>query len=489
MRSSLILFNLILKIWKKSLAGFLDTTQKKVQIGILFILFFGICFFTGYLISGEILTLFLNGDSRALYLLLLSELITISFITVMFFILLRCLTPEQNTITRILICFPIKEIEKKIGYYLPVIINIIFSSFLFVFIIYIPAMLVNKIDLMIIFGFIFCLLLQSIIITLFLFSIFNLLMFIASKIRIPYYKNIITTIIVFGIVWYHIQFFEVYENMLQSYSVYKFELITITAPFITLFSSQLPKIECNYLINVGFIVSIILIFFIVSSLSEKIEEERLFKIFKFIKFHKNKIVNIAIKEIKILARNEEIVMFNILACIIVILVRKVLKLNISNSGICMFTGALSSFISIYSYGMEENLLPLYKNLGISYKQYTYGKLMGNIIVSLTIYIILSTILFTYPVNVFNILLGLITSCTGSIILYFIGLLFPLTSEKPFMQGLISIGIIFGMIPILFIMSKLFQINKYILYVIIFFLMVTIYFMIFKITKLKWNKES
>ncbi|OYP10941.1 hypothetical protein CG709_09045, partial [Lachnotalea glycerini] len=122
MRSSLILFNLILKIWKKSLAGFLDTTQKKVQIGILFILFFGICFFTGYLISGEILTLFLNGDSRALYLLLLSELITISFITVMFFILLRCLTPEQNTITRILICFPIKEIEKKIGYYLPVII-------------------------------------------------------------------------------------------------------------------------------------------------------------------------------------------------------------------------------------------------------------------------------------------------------------------------------------------------------------------------------
>ncbi|MFA9379034.1 MAG: hypothetical protein ACERKZ_20160 [Lachnotalea sp.] len=407
----------------------------------------------------------------------------------MFFILLRCLTPEQNTITKIIICYPIKEIEKKIGYYTPLIINIILCSFLFVFILYIPAMFVNKVDLLIIIGFIVCLLLQSLTVTLILFSTFNILMYAFAKIKIPYYKNLVTIIIIFGVVGYYAHFFKIYNDILTNYKTYKFSIITIAAPLITLFSSSIPKIEYNYFVIIVTIILSIVIFFIVSNLSENLEDARPLKIFGFLKFYKNPITNLSIKEIKILMRNEEIFMFNILACIIALLIRNILKLNISNKSVCLILGALSSFMSIYSYGMEEEYIPLYKSLGINYKQFTYGKLIGNFITAIIIYIILSLILFTYPINIYGTLYGFITIFLGVLILYLIGVLFPTSQEKPFMQGLVSIGIIIGMIPTMFIINKLSSINKYFLYILVLSLLILIYYYIFKVSKLKWNKEE
>lgn len=129
LKKSLTLFKVMILIGRKRINNILRKTSDKVKALIIIFLLLILSGACGYFLSNEVLSLYFNGDIKAIYMLLMSECITISAITAMFFILVRCMVTEQNTMTKLLQCFPIREIEKRIGYYLPIIISIILSSF------------------------------------------------------------------------------------------------------------------------------------------------------------------------------------------------------------------------------------------------------------------------------------------------------------------------------------------------------------------------
>ena len=488
LKKSLTLFKVMILIGRKRINNILRKTSDKVKALIIIFLLLILSGACGYFLSNEVLSLYFNGDIKAIYMLLMSECITISAITAMFFILVRCMVPEQNTMTKLLQCFPIREIEKRIGYYLPIIISIILSSFIFVFTIYIPSMFVNKISLNIIIGFIVCLLLQSFVITLILLSIYNLLLYVTNKLKIPYYKSLSSVVLVLLVVKYTMTYMKSFADVLKDYIHFKYSIAHITAPIISLFSSEIPAIEFKYTIIFGVIFIWIIVFLLTASLGEINEEAKPLKIFCFIRFTKNTLLNLGIKEFKILVRNEQVVMFNILACIIAVLLRFVIKITIENFIACLIIGVLSSFAALYSYGLEESKIALYKSMGISCGKFTIGKIIGNIMASSFMFLVLSIILFNLDVNWSGIIYGFGIMILGVLSLYFVGLTFLINEDRPFAQGTVSLIIMLSMIPVLYLVNKLLSLGKSAICIIVLGSISLILYMIAREANRKWFYE-
>jgi hypothetical protein len=479
---------MIYLIWKKELKNIAHNTADKIKISLIALSIIFSCGICGYMLSSQVLSLYLDSDSKALYMLLMSELVTISIITIMFFIITKALTPEQNVITKILICFPLKRIERKLGYVLPQIINIVICSFMFIFILYIPAMFVNKISLSIIIGFVICLILQSFIITLLIFSIFEILMFIASQINIPYYKNITTVVTILLVVMYCVNYMKKFSSLLKGYIDFKYNLANLMSPIIKFFNADLQIINVNYFIIVAITIFIIVMFILSISVCDSINETKPLKIFKFINFSKKLVLNLSIKELKILMRNETVILFDMLIYILAIVCRVKFNFTISYKEVSIIIAVLSSFASVNSFGIEEKNIPLYKCMGITFKQFANSKILGNIESSLIKYLLLLIIFFDTKVDIVGVCIGFFAMIFSILTLYLIGTIAPINEDKPFTQGLVSMTIIICMIPVPYIMNKLLLLNESIVILISACTTILLYLGIITQSKIKWNRE-
>ncbi|MDQ0558004.1 hypothetical protein [Paraclostridium ghonii] len=184
-------------------------------------------------------------------------------------------------------------------------------------------------------------------------------------------------------------------------------------------------------------------------------DNRNLMLFKYIPKSKGKFLWIITKEIKHILRSEtNISNLFVLICIIIsigFLDPKTIDKTISNL-------ILSSFCSIFalsSFGEDRNFI-IYSNIvPVSSKLISYGKLIGNLIVGISVYSMLYLVIFTYlgmDLQLFK--NGLLYTTMGVIVIYTYGIVVPVREKEPFSNIIVflsfaAIGILISIISLTF----------------------------------------
>gem|GEM_PF-4296843 len=487
MKKSLMIFKIITQIWIKEINCLLYNRARKVvcisALGI--IIFFAVI--SGYFLSNGVLELFLTGDNKAIYLLLISELVTASIFAFAFFVLIKCITPDENKLNKILSWLPIKVGYRQIGLNLPILFNITIGSLAFTYSLFLPSMFMNKISILIIFLFMVILMIQVLLILFILSSLYNFSIYIFAKMKIPFSKTLATSISILTCVYYLFQFLIGYTDMLINYRLFDYNPLTIAGALFLLFFNKGEFVSINYLYIVAFFVIVPIIFIGTLFLKSPINEKNALKVFRKIPFSNFKICNLIIKEIKIEFRNEENFLFILLIVIGSLVFRVFFGFTIASKYTCIYLSILSTVISLSSFGMEEHLIPFYRQLGINKYQYSITKVLGCIISSSILYLMLNIIMFSTQINISSFMLGFLMIISVDLILYLVGVIVPINGENAHLQGTSIFVVILGALPLAYIISKS-SIDSIIFIVLaVMFIDITIFLIIIHVTSFRWNK--
>jgi hypothetical protein len=485
LKKSLIIFNVTNKIWRNQIKHLLNTGTKKVLTALAGFTLLVIGMLSGYLLSNEILGLFLSGDDKSIYLLLVSESITISIIAFAIFVIVQFISPDDSTLSKILSWLPIKPFERKISRILPTFANITSCAMLFVVLLFMPSMFVRGISLDNIGAFVLCLFLQVLFCIMMLMSIYNILHFIASIIKVPFARNIAFTITVIISLIFFIEFIFSFSDFLVGYEKFEYNPLTLAVPIYLLFYNKLINIDVNYWVFIAEIVGLIFVFVISILLQNSVKEKTALKVLRFVKFPRSKFVSLVCKEVKLQFRNEE----NFLLILLLILGSAVLRVKFGYttetlmSSICI--ALLSTFSSLSSFGMEQKLIPLYKQMGVKSNFFSISKLVGCVFSSLVLYLSISAIMFS-PINMLNIAIGLGIMICANIVLYFAGVVVPIGKENSYTQGLSIFSIILIAFPAYYGINYITEYSKIAAFVIAIAIIIFLLLSTLRITAAKWK---
>lgn len=489
MIQSLIISKLLFKLWLKYIKEILNSKSKIVLfISLSLFIFISACL-VSYFFTNEILSLFLSGELRLIYLLLLTSMVSISSFSFAIFAFINNVTPEQNIVTRLLSCFPIRTINRRLGYYAPQVLIIVSSSLLFGLILYLPSMIFNKISFGIIASFYICIFLQSIFITILLFFIYNVLFFITQKIKLPYHKNITLIILTFISILYVFSYFGKINDLAINYNTFSYNLLNITAPIFLSLLGIHNFVSVNYLLVAAIVIMFFIGFYLSLLIRDCPEEKNPSKIFWFIPMPKNKFISMVLKEFKVQIRNEEIIVFNIFILIISLMLRFRFNLTLTTPLVIGVCAAISGSSAINSFGIEKDMLPLYKTTGVRLITYIISKLLGSFLLSLTMYAALLIILFSPSVSITSVVSGILILLTTVLILYLIGVIFPVSNQSPpYMQGILVFLMIPFMFPASYLVNKLSNISPLITVILILLMELILILSIISVTRKTWSMD-
>lgn len=485
MKRLLIIFDVTNKILINQIKQMLNTMTKKVISIVAVLILSAIGMIVGYLVCNEILDLFLSGDGRSIYFLLLSESVTVSSISFALFVLLQFISTDSSSFSTILKWLPVKQFERKLSQILPFYINITSCTMLFVVLLFLPSMFVRAISLQLIGSFVICLLLQTVFCIIMLTSICSIVHFILSKIHIPFSKSIAVTITVLISLIFLVKFMFSFPSYLAEYEIFEYNPLTLSIPvYLLLYNWQL-NIDINYWVFVVEMIALSLAFFVSIIIQNSVKENAALKILEFIQFPHSKFFSLVCKEVKIHFRNEE----NFLHLLVLILGSVILRFKFQctteSLTVCVCVAMLSTFPTLCSFGMEEHLLPLYKQMGVKSSTFTLSKLLGCTLSTFIIYILISAIMLTF-IDIFNILIGFFVMIGINIVLYFIGVLIPTNAENSYMQGLTIFVLILVTFPAYYGLNYVMTYSRVASFTIAITIIVTLFLLTFKVTAAKWK---
>jgi hypothetical protein len=462
-----------------------NTVSKKVLVVtiLLFLLAMGIL--CGYLLSNEILKLFLSGDEKFIYFLLMTEISNISTLTFVFFMLFEFVSPDSGELSKILRWLPIKPFERKISEILPTFINITACSMLIEVLIFIPPMFINRIYLGNIGAFLLCIFLQIIFCIMILMSVFNILYFLLSVVKTPFARNFAFTIT--GIVYmiYLAEFTLSLTDFLTSYEKFEYNPLTLASAVYLIFYNSSLGVNVNFFIFAAIVAAIVLIFVGSILLQSSARENTALKTFRFIKFSDSKFLSLVLKEIKLQYRNEE----NFLLALLLILGSVLLRLKFGYTTatflMSISIGFLSSFPALNSFGSERKAIPVYRQIGVKSNIFSLSKLTGCICSSLILYTLISAIMFS-AVNMLNILIGLAVLIYANNVLYFAGVLSPIDKDNAYMQGVLILIIILIALPAAYVINSIMQYSKMIALAGAAVVFAVLFIFTLKLVKVKWE---
>lgn len=387
--------------------------------------------------------------------LLISELVTTSCITFVFYILLSSFTPKETTILKIFKYMPLKECEKKLGYYLPQVCSIIIATVSLMSFIYIPAMFANLINIFVILNFIICIFIQSFVATGFIIILDNFINYFLSKTMLPYQGNIkiITVVVLLGI--YIFDYMKAYSDTLLNYQNFKYEILHIAYAFF-LFKNNTMKI--NYGLLLLFLFVMCVCFVISINFKSESDKSKVLCLFKFLRFSKHNLWSLCVKELKNLYRNEENIVMYFCIGLCIAFLRVKTGVTTDNKFVIYMLGPVCSLFSISAFSLDRHMLGIYIGMGISKMEHIISKILGLFLGSIILYTIFIMILFNGKIDITAMLIGVLILQVSTLVLFFLGVMFPTNSENPFSQGIVGIICIMMSIPIFYIGDRILKIG-------------------------------
>lgn len=444
---------ILITVWRRQTNKIVNSGLKKCAaacIGVMCLIGSSLC---GYFISRQLLDMFLQGDGRALCILLISELVTTSIITFLFYVLLSILTPEEVTVVMLLQYFPLKEYEKVLGYYAPQIGCVTILSTLFMYCLYLPAMFVNRIPFITILNFMCCIIAQSFLCVLMMVSIEKILICLLKKAGIPYHKSLKSIGSTMLVVVYMVNYMREFQDILKHYDSFRYRFVHIMYGFFGA-SDAVIRLKVNHIFLFLYIFGIMIFFCICINLKTGLENSKSLMLFKRMRFSSNKGINLVIKELKIMYRNEENVLMYVCVALCLVILRIKTGITAEYKMLPLMLGGICGFWALSAFGSDRYMIGLYKNLGVTKRIYIFGKVIGNIIGGNIVYIIFIAILYSIHIDIMAVIKGEATLILSSVFLFCLGVLFPQDKESPYNQGIISILCIIMAIPVWFIAGQL-----------------------------------
>lgn len=423
--------------------------KKNYCLTILIIFFILLGVFIAYEIFSPMLDAIVNGNNQMFLSFISSSMFNITLITFIIFLILINYNNENDNYNRMLSWAPLSKIELVLAKKLLEITLIFFINIVYITFFHLPSLVQSNIKFLIIFGYLCLANLQSLIIYLIL-NIFYLLLckFLHLFSNKKIIKEIASIILGISSFIYLMKKFNL-ENIFISDENFKISLFNIILPISELFTGSEYFNNNILLISVFFILTILFIGSLLILLFSNIEfENRNLNLFKFIPEKQSKFMWIFLKELKQIIRSDTNIS-NLIVLVSTIISLSFLDLfYIKNSLINLFIASFSSIFALSSFGEDTSLAFFSNIMPISNRLISYGKLLGNIIISFLVYLILYLIIsFQLGFDISILGTGSIYVLVGVIVVFSYGILIPIREKEPFSN--ITVFISFTSIIILF----------------------------------------
>lgn len=457
MTKSLIICKLIFKIWQRSLAKILNTKSKVVGVISFLIFIIALSIIAGYCVVNPIIVMFVNGDTRSLYLLFSGILVNISVVTTALFVLVKSVIQERGEFEMQLNWFPLTTFQRNLGYKLPIFFVVFVSELFINTLLVVPSLVMNDLQV----GFLLASILAFIIQITFVFFlntiIYDFCIFIISMIGLPYRKLITLLILLMSVFYYFIENFSV-EGILSSYTKFDYNILYLISGVLMKSVKVVAFNSVSYLrISIYILITA---FLALSTLFcyEKVQNNNSSKILKFLPMSKGFNRSLIIKEVKVQIRNEENYINIIIFLLLSILVRFKLGNLEPNIMIIGIVSLVSSMLALNSFGNENNYFIMYKANGVELLKVLISKALGLCIIGYGLFLLITIIILGINMDIYQVLISIPIVISSIISLYILGILIPVDNKNPYMGVFAFFILFFTMIPIVVILNQIITTN-------------------------------
>lgn len=395
-------------------------------------------------------------DPRMIPVLLSALFMNVSLFTAVLIVVFVMLSPERNTLERSLHWMPVTGFQRKIGYYLPLIVIVL--SFLLL--LYVPVVLAVA---------------QGVSFSLWQ-TILTLLSMVAQILFIQFVTLIFIELygFVFGYVFglpYHrlwgtglalmtlmgyfaFQFrFDMLQTLYESMEFHFFYMMVMNL-FLTI--PNLLQEGSNFILLAnGFFVLSVIGMFGVMALPAKRPEEKYDRLFQSIPFIRLRFLSVAIKEWKEIVRNRENRILLIMMVLISVMVLLWTDPSSLSGLVVIVIFVFSSFQSYHSYGRERERFASYASLPYPMLRWIFAKLFGNLTFNL-VFAALLFLLFRVDIDwsFMTYLRYMYIGVLVTIGLFLAGIIIPYNPAQPYSTAFAAvIGSIVGL-PSLYLVMQM-----------------------------------
>ncbi|WP_342081822.1 hypothetical protein [Enterococcus hirae] len=487
LKKFLIIFLMIITVYRNKLKQLIDTTAKKIFSYIFVLSMIGISTFLANVLTKDVIVLFLNGDSKILYSAVLTYLISLSVITFFLFVILKFIDPNNSKILKVLDSLDLKPHIKYIGYYSFQLIIEIVIPFLMFSIIIVPHLIQHDVSIhipIIISALFFS---QSLFITTISHISYNCLYFMGSRIKIPYIKSFI--LLIQTVIMARVGFNTI-TNMhmfLVNYDLFPNHLLIWNGGLVGKLFIGDSFIVNNILIISSQIISIIICIFSFTLLSGvERNDEYHSKILWSLQSPMNRYLSLFFKDVKLLLRSENtsLLLFILYGLNIFIFISET---SIPPFLLLKFNALLIATLPFPCYGIDNKMLTFYKFLGIGKYTYILSKLLSAYFIGVILF--LTTCVVASLDSWKELFISLSIFTVSTICCFILGIAFPYNKNNPSSQiSLIFLGTV-GLFPISYLINKfsVFSFSMQ-LFLIVLLLLIGILVTI-SIINFRWEKES
>ncbi|GAA0715654.1 hypothetical protein GCM10008904_32710 [Paraclostridium ghonii] len=409
-----------------------------------------------YKIFSPIISAIISGNKSMFFSFISSGMLNVSLITFVVYIIMINSDNDSSNYSKMIKWLPLTKQEKICAQTLQELFFVIITNLCYVMFFHLPSFIGSKVSIKIIIVYLISIIIQSLLIYFLLNTIYlliiRLLYFVSHKKFIRELASIILGINSFIYLVSKINL----DNLVIKSETYKVSIVNILLPVIDMFVGYEFFNYKDARICLAISGVILFLGILITIMFAGIElDNRNLMLFKYIPKSKGKFLWIITKEIKHILRSEtNISNLFVLICIIIsigFLDPKTIDKTISNL-------ILSSFCSIFalsSFGEDRNFI-IYSNIvPVSSKLISYGKLIGNLIVGISVYSMLYLVIFTYlgmDLQLFK--NGLLYTTMGVIVIYTYGIVVPVREKEPFSNIIVflsfaAIGILISIISLTF----------------------------------------
>ncbi|MGE7924738.1 hypothetical protein ACQKND_16365 [Viridibacillus arvi] len=447
MKKSLVISNFMLKMWKKEILKILDTKTKLFIAIIVAISILSISIFAGYQITSVSLKSFLNGDTRSIVLLTVSMYLNASILTIVFFIVFKAVTSDQDRLSIQLSWFPINSYEKNLGYFILFSSVILSLVFIIISIIMVPAFITQGVGVAFSLAFLLGLFLQITFVLFLMQLIYNSLNYLVKVCKIPFTKLLTLFLVILLCLTYGLETLSI-KGMLKTFTVFDYNITYFLSPVFLGMIGELKYMKVNVLLTLGgYIGTVILSYFSLFLINVR-SENRSLKLLHFIPIPRNKLGALTIKEIKSQCRNEENLLNFLLIVMLVLLFNFKFTLN-NDLLILIILAGMTGIVALNSFGNDKKMNIAYKLYGIMPSKIVISKFMGLCILAI-VQLIFFCLLLLYVPEINNSLQIILITVNSVAVFYLAGIIVPLDKNNPYTGILAFIFLLSCLVPILFI---------------------------------------
>ncbi|WZX99950.1 hypothetical protein NSQ26_11740 [Bacillus sp. FSL W7-1360] len=455
MKKSFKICKIVLKMWLKEFAKIINSYQKLI----LLIFFLGSIMFVGaygsYQLTSPIMETFLQGNYESLTLLVFAALMNTSVISVALYIAFKTITPEQDRLSTQLNWFPLSKFDIQVGYYLPFVAMITFTTLLFTSIMMLPSLLVHGIDIGFIGWLYAVILLQTLMIVSLAHATYTILYVSMKKVGLPLPKSLSLFALTAICVILGLSLFDLNE-ITTAATNFDYKLFYLLAPlFLVVFDLMVTSPSMVFAVT-SVLLFAVAIPFITMLLPYNQPEKRQVTLLSSVEGPKNKYLALMMKELKTAIRHEETI--STFVMIVTLLLIAVISFEFTPTVYAIlpyFLAALASLHALQSYGNDVHMFPLYRFYGLETRMVFGAKLSALVAVALFQLIVFFLFIVSPYLTVNMLLICVAVLLTASLILYAIGSIIPINKDNP-LTGVFSFAsLLVFVIPMFFIINTFF----------------------------------